>query len=110
MAAIAITLILLFLSINVVHADDATVVANSSQTGHETKVIQIGAKAPFTHFCKKKNLRTEGKKVYCNWFINFAQACNHERESHLEKGSFISPIQDGGKCDDGDKIVKVKHN
>lgn len=69
--------------------------------------------APYTNFCQKRFLKTEGGKLYCNWSDSFAGACSvtYPTNRSIEKGSVITGPDESGKCgDDNNIIVKVTNN
>ncbi len=70
-----------------------------------------GGRSPSLSFCQERFYDEDDGIIRCNWAVNFTVACfvSYPNNKVIQAGSKLAEPEVVGECDNGEKIVKLRH-
>ena len=86
----------------------ATLLLSScASTVPATSGASYAAASGRSYLCWKDRLAEEGGMLACNWEGNRSDACRMENMTRIARASVTSGPENGGRCDNGQWLVRV---
>lgn len=82
-----------------------------AQDGQGSIQIDAGGQSPTISFCQERFYDEDDGLLRCNWAVNFNFACfvSYPSNKVIQAGAKLSEPEVVGECDNGEKILKLRH-
>ncbi|MFD1216449.1 hypothetical protein [Microbulbifer celer] len=84
---------------------------SGAQDGQDSIQIDAGGQSPSISFCQERFYDEDDGLLRCNWAVNFNFACfiSYPSDKVIQAGAKLSDPEVVGECDNGEKILKLRH-